>query len=754
MTALDRQLVRLRFAALAIPFGLLLWLPSASVAITIVLAGLMAAYNGVALLAIRRRAAARFARPMAVLLLVLDHAVISAWILLFAGPSSSLPYLLYALVAAEAVFRFELWGGIGTSLFFTSGVILFQTSDLGLAISVRDAVLRAIPTVVVITGLGAAVRAMNTEIRGTRRRLDQTEQLRNVLGELVGQLDVSRMLNTVIRCGMELLQMDSGAIVLLDEDRGVFTLRASVRLPGALEGVAISAADGIVGRVVREKRFVMLVEPPLFDLNALNAAGYARAFGSPVVLEGKVFGVLHLETRDDQRRLTRWEEEALEVLSQQLAVALRNVRLFEESEKRARRLELLNQSIDQMNQKLFEPELLDVVATALTGNLGFAAAQVWLLEPSDGALWRRASHHTTGEPPPVPGRVERGMSEIGQVAELRVPIVTNDPANHRQVGLNPWMTEEGLQAFAGFPLVVGEQLLGVLAVYHRRPLDRNTIELLTLFAQHAATAIQEAHLFHLATEQTARLTALNVELQRANQHKAEFLANMSHELRTPLNSILGFSQLLLEGDGGVLTGDQRQDVDIIAQNGQHLLALINDLLDISKLEAGKAQLHRGEVEVEPLISECVESVRSLAKTKKLDLSANVSAEVGRVFADGPKLKQVLLNLLGNAIKFTETGSVRITAERQGAELRVSVRDTGIGVPVEDAERIFESFQQGKSGISGKYQGTGLGLAICRQLVEMHGGRIWVKSTAGQGSTFTFTIPQRAVPDAIDLSSAA
>jgi len=754
MTALDRQLVRLRFAALAIPFGLLLWLPSASVPITIILAGLMAAYNGIALLAIRRQAALRFSRPMAVLLLVLDHAVISAWILLFVSPSSSLPYLLYALVAAEAVFRFELWGGIGTSLFFTSGVILFQTSDLGFAISVRDSVLRAVPTVAVITGLGAAVRAMNTEIRGTRRRLDQTEQLRNVLGELVGQLDVSRMLNTVIRCGMELLQMDSGAIVLLDEDRGVFSLRAAVRLPGAVEGDAVSVADGIVGRVVREKRFVMLGEPPLFDLASLNAAGYARAFGSPVLLEGKVFGVLHLQTHDSQRRLTRWEEEALEVLSQQLAVALRNFRLFEESEKRARRLELLNQSIDQMNQKLFEPELLDVVASALTDNLGFAAAQVWLLEASDGALWRRASHHTTANPPPVPGRVERGMSEIGQVAELRVPIVTNDPANHRHVGLNPWMTEEGIQAFAGFPLVVGDQLLGVLAVYHRRPLDRNTIELLTLFAQHAATAIQEAHLFHLATEQTARLTALNVELQRANQHKAEFLANMSHELRTPLNSILGFSQLLLEGDGGILSGDQRQDVDIITQNGQHLLALINDLLDISKLEAGKAQLHRGEVEVEPLILECVESVSSLAKTKKLDLSASVSAEVGRVFADGPKLKQVLLNLLGNAIKFTETGSVRVTAERQGAELRVSVRDTGIGVPVEDTERIFESFTQGKSGISGKYQGTGLGLAICRQLVEMHGGRISVKSTPGQGSTFSFTIPQRALPDAIDLSNAA
>src|SRR5207248_2729125 len=464
MTALDRQFVRLRFGALAIPIGLLFWLNSASVPVTILLAGLLAAYYGVATLTIQKKSVPRFTRPMAVLLLVLDHLVVSGWILLFATPSSSVPYLLFALVAAEAVFRFDLWGGIGTSLFFTSGIILFQTSDLGLAISVRDSILRAIPTVAVITGLGAAVRAMNREIGGTRRRL------------------------------------------------------------------------------------VMLTEPPLFDLAPLNVDRYARVFGTPVVLEGKVFGVLHLQTGDDQRRLTRWEEEALEVLAQQLAVALRNVHLFDETEKRARRLELLNQSIDQMNQKLFEPELLDIVATALTGNLGFAAAQVWLLEPSDGALWRRASHHTTANPPPVPGRVERGMSEIGQVAELRVPIVTNDPANHRHVGLNPWMTEEGIQAFAGFPLVVGDQLLGVLAVYHRRPLDRNTIELLTLFAQHAATAIQEAHLFHLATEQTARLGAVNSELHRANQHKAEFLANMSHELRTPLNSILGFSQLLLEGD--------------------------------------------------------------------------------------------------------------------------------------------------------------------------------------------------------------
>src|SRR3989454_3467944 len=636
MTALDRQFVRLRFAALAIPFGLLLWLPSASVPITIVLAGLMAAYNGVAELTIRKRTIPRFARPMAVLLLVLDHLVVTGWILLFATPSSPVPYLLFALVAAEAVFRFDLWGGIGTSLFFTSGIILFQTSDLGLAISVRDSILRAIPTVAVITGLGAAVRAMNTEIRGTRRRLDHAEQLRNVLGELVGQLDVSRMLYTVIRCGLEILQMDSGAIVLLDDDRGVFTLRAAVHLPEAIEGTAISAGDGIVGRVVRERGFVSLGESPLFDLPALNNAGYSWVFGTPVLLEGKVSGVLHLQTRESERRLTRWEEEALEVLAQQLAVALRNARLFGETEKRARRLDLLNRSIDQMTQRLFEPEWLDIMATALTGNLGFAAAQIWLLEQNDGALWRRAGHHTTRNAPPVPGRVERGMGEIGQVAELRVPIVTNDPANHRQLSLNPWMSEEGIHAFAGFPMVVGEQLLGVLAIYHRRPLDRNTIELLTLFAQHAATAIQEAHLFHLATEQTARLGAVNTELERANQHKAEFLANMSHELRTPLNSILGFSQLLLEGDGGILTRDQRQDVDIIAQNGQHLLVLINDLLDISKLEAGKTPVHRRGGRVLPVLSERAGSGSFPAQNKKLQLNPTDPPQGRPAFSDRPK----------------------------------------------------------------------------------------------------------------------
>ncbi len=755
MIALDRQLVAIRFAALTIPLALAWFVRSESLPMTLALVALVILYNLVAYLLVGRDTGSRLPFPasVAVLLLLLDHLVVSGWIVLFWSGDSNLPFLLYALVAAEAVFRFDLAGGVATSLFFVSGLIVFQLAGLGVAVSVRDTLLRAIPTVVAVTGLGLAVRALNREIRGTQRRLDQTEQLRQVLSELVGELNLGRILHTVIRCGMDLLQMESGAVVLKDPDGG-FTLRAVVRLPGLLEGVIMPDGEGIIRRVVAEGRIVELTEPPLFSEPRLQWLGYARTVGAPIVLGGTVQGVLLLNSADRDQSLSGWEADAMQLLCQQLAAALRNLHLFEEAEERAHRLERLNASIDRIDKKLFEPELVETVVTGLIQDFGISVAQVWLVEASDGTLWRRASQHRTGTPPPLPAHIERGETEVGQVAELRVSIITNDPQRHRQVTVRAWIAAERILAFAGFPLLVGDQLLGVLAVFNQQPIDRDTVELLSLYSQHAATAIQEANFFYLATEQTARLEAVNAELNRANQHKSEFLANVGHELRTPLNAILGFSQLLLEGDGGVLTQEQRQDVEIVAENGRHLLGLINDLLDISKLEAGKAQLHRGEVDVEGLVLECVDSVSSLARTRKLALSSEVANDIGQVFGDRPKIKQVLLNLLGNALKFTETGSVALRVERQGTDVCFSVTDTGIGVRPEDRERIFESFQQGNSGQSGKDQGTGLGLSISRRLVEMHGGRIWVKSIPSEGSTFTFIIPQRALPAAVDIPPAA
>jgi len=738
----DGYLVRLRFIFALIPPGLLGLIPSRSPLATAGLGAIMVGYNLIAALELRQGPGGRLRPWIAWLLLLLDHLTVSAWVVLFSGASSNAPYLLYAAVAAEAIFRFDLIGGLATGTFFSGGLVAFQLLHLGIDVPFGDAILRTVPTLAGCVGLGAAVRALNREIQDTRRRLDQTEQLRQVLNELVGELNLTQVLETVIRCGIRLLQMEGGAVALRLEPRGAFVIRALVDMPETMRYATVGTGHGIVSRVSRERRTIFITAQPFIDspISDQDMVGYTTVVGTPILLEGTVVGVLNLNSTEHRRPLSDWEESALELLAQQLAAALRNVRLFDEAETRARRLVLLNHAIDRMNQRLFEPDLLDTIVERLTEEFDAAAAQLWLVEPSDGALWRRAAHHATGVAPPLPPRVRKGHTEIGQVAEQKVPVVTNEPDKHPHIEVAAWVRAEGIEAYAGFPLIVGDELLGVLAIYQRQPLDPNTVDLLTVFAQHAATAIEEAHLFHLATAQTARLEAVNAELNRANRHKAEFLANMSHELRTPLNSILGFSQLLLEGDGGALSPDQRQDVQVIVSNGQHLLALINDLLDISRLEAGRARLLRGELDVPALVSESVEAVGSLAKTKGLALSHSVGDDLGIIYADRAKIKQVLLNLLGNAIKFTERGEVSLRVDRRGADLAFSVRDTGIGIPPEDRERIFEAFQQGRSSLSQKSQGTGLGLAISKQFVEMHGGRIWVESTPGAGSTFVFTIP--------------
>jgi signal transduction histidine kinase len=750
MNTLDLLLVRLRFVALAVPLAMLLVMPSRSWALVVAIDTAVAVYNVVIFRTLKRRASGRLPDTYAWQVLALDHAAVSAFIVLFiTSPAVGPPYLLYAAVATEAIFRFDIRGGVFTGVFFAIGFLLFQLEGLGLAVSLRDTLIRATATVAGATGLGAAVRVLNQEIQDTRRQLEQTEQLRRVLSQLVGVVNLVRILETVLETGIRLLEMESGAVALLDENRRAFVVRAVQNQPPLLRGTVVEA-QGIVNRAARERHIVMVAEQPFITDSrpALDDLASEIAVGVPVLLDDRVIGVLQLNRRGEVRKLSRWEESALELLGQQLAAAIRNVRLFEEADTRARRLVLLNHCIDRMNQRLFEPDLLDTLVDGLVEHFEVEVAQAWLFERDEGSLGCQATRHTTGSAPPLAPRVLPGVSEIGRVAVLGSALLVEDPARDHRFDTRAWLEEEGIRFFAGFPLQISDQQLGVLAVYTRQLLDRNAIELLTVFAQHAATAIQEANLFHLATEQKATLEAVNVELNRANQHKSEFLAHMSHELRTPLNSILGFSQLLQEGDGGPLSPDQRQDVEIIASNGRHLLAMINDLLDLSKLEAGKAQLQRGEVDVEGLAKESVAALGSLARTKGLELSVRVSEGLEALYGDRAKIKQVLLNLLGNAIKFTDVGAVELSAERRGSDLCFSVRDTGIGVPPEEQERIFESFTRGRGGVDARYPGTGLGLAISRRLVEMHGGRIWVESRPGQGSTFTFTIPQRGVLEII------
>ncbi len=240
------------------------------------------------------------------------------------------------------------------------------------------------------------------------------------------------------------------------------------------------------------------------------------------------------------------------------------------------------------------------------------------------------------------------------------------------------------------------------------------------------------------------LRRLYTELEAVSQHKSEFLANMSHELRTPLNAILGFSQVLREEMVGTVNEKQAEYLDDILSSGNHLLSLINDVLDLSKVEAGQVELEVESFSLRDALERGVVMVRERAMQDGVQVELAADPEVDVVEGDERRIKQVIFNLLSNAVKFTPAGgAVDVGSSRVNGEVRISVADTGPGIAPEDHERIFEEFQQSRAGLDQR-EGTGLGLALSKRLVELHGGRIWLESELGKGSTFVFTLPARSV----------
>ena len=294
----------------------------------------------------------------------------------------------------------------------------------------------------------------------------------------------------------------------------------------------------------------------------------------------------------------------------------------------------------------------------------------------------------------------------------------------------------GVRAMIVAPMIWEERGIGsiVVARGHAGAFTDKEIALLRTFADQAAIAIQNARLFR-EIQQKSR------ELEVASQHKSEFLANMSHELRTPLNAIIGFSEVLLERMFGELNEKQDDYLKDIHTSGRHLLSLINDILDLSKVEAGRMELEPSRFDVPTAIGNAMTLVRERAQRHGIALRIEVAPGVGEIVADERKFKQILLNLLTNAVKFTpDGGRVDVLAHRAGGMLEVAVRDTGIGIAQGDRQAVFEEFRQVGRHYTNKQEGTGLGLALTKRFVELHGGRIRLESEPGKGSTFTFTIP--------------
>jgi signal transduction histidine kinase len=328
-----------------------------------------------------------------------------------------------------------------------------------------------------------------------------------------------------------------------------------------------------------------------------------------------------------------------------------------------------------------------------------------------------------------------GETHIGDAARRRESIQVADLSGETPSPVNAIILGAGYRALLIVPLLRPDHIVGALVVRRKEPgeFPRSTIDLLETFADQSVLAIQNARLFR-EIEEKGR------ELELASKHKSQFLANMSHELRTPMNAILGYTELILDNIYGEAPEKVRAVLERVQSNGRHLLGLINDVLDLSKIEAGQLTLSLNDYSLKDVVQSVFSAVESLATAKKLALKVEAPAVLPPGHGDEHRITQVLLNLVGNAIKFTETGEVAINASAQNGAFTVAVRDTGPGIAKADQTKIFEEFQQADNSSTRNKGGTGLGLAISKRIVEMHGGRIWVESMEGQGSTFSFTLP--------------
>ena len=321
---------------------------------------------------------------------------------------------------------------------------------------------------------------------------------------------------------------------------------------------------------------------------------------------------------------------------------------------------------------------------------------------------------------------------------IHIPDVLDDPEysfkNGQDVG--------GYRTVLGVPLIREGVVIGVLNLARsaQRPFTAQQIELVETFADQAVIAIENVRLFDEIQDKSR-------QLEVASQHKSQFLANMSHELRTPLNAILGYTELMADGIYGELPEKTMGVLKRLESNGRHLLGLINDVLDLSKIEAGQLVLELTDYSLEDIAQTARSTLEPLAADKKLTFKVEVSPKLPAGHGDGRRLTQVLINLVGNAIKFTDAGEVVITGGATDGSFHLSVRDTGPGISAADQAKLFQEFQQADNAITRKKGGTGLGLAISKRIVEMHGGKIWVESQVGQGSTFSFTVPVRVVRQA-------
>jgi len=601
-------------------------------------------------------------------------------------------------------------------------------------------------------------RELEQRTQELTRSVEELRALGEVGQAVSGSLDIQSVLTSIVSHAVELSKSDAGTIYEFEESTQAFAPRANYGVPeGLIEALRqshIRVGEGALGRAARTSAAFQIADlerEPHYALRFLIEAGYRALLAVPLLREGRVIGGLVVR-RKVAGTFPRPIVDLLQTFATQSVIAIQNARLFREIDEKSRALEELSRNQEQLSRlstALQEPlslaEQLTRVLDAARQVVGLDRIYIWTLSAgADGLMITAQAGFGESDWRELAG-VTIPIGEAGALTTVcreGAPLLFSEerplPVEYRL--RPPYSTLAGLRvkSFLVIPMIARGRTVGVLAADNRvsrAPIPAHTVDLLHTFAAQAAVAVENARLFQEIQEKSQ-------QLELASKHKSQFLANMSHELRTPMNAVLGYTDLILDDIFGDVPAPIRETLERVKNNGQHLLALINDVLDLSRMEAGQLTLSLGDYAMGEVVHAVVSAVESLAAGKKLAFKAIVPADLPRGRGDERRLTQVLLNLAGNAIKFTDAGAVTIEARLANAAVLVSVSDTGPGISEADQQKIFEEFQQADSSSTRTKGGSGLGLSISRRIVELHGGRLWVESAPSAGSTFYFTVPQR------------